>query len=231
MCCLYWPSHGCAKLTLQHGPWRKGLLGLAVGLGATAGVQPLASFPVSNVQGPACSFRKCGRSSRDASTTGAYYCLQLRGEWILLSGLSSMSGLWCLATLGMGVLFGSHYSQCTVRYAQKYTGACCGATEAMQIGSLCSNRARQDDCVVSRMYWAPLLSLICSLNWSITWCCGSRVRICLLRVIRVLGLKGAPSYHRWRAANKHSCSQHLLFTCLWPAALCFHYVDHLWRCS
>lgn len=38
--------------------------------------------------------------------------------------------------LGMGVFFGSHYSECTVRYAQKYTGACRGATEAMQIGSL-----------------------------------------------------------------------------------------------
>lgn len=71
MCCLNGPSHSASKLTLQHGPWEEGLVGLAVGLGAAAGVQPPASFPVSNIQGPACSFQKWGSSSRDASTTEA----------------------------------------------------------------------------------------------------------------------------------------------------------------
>lgn len=69
----------------------------------------------------------------------------------------------------------------------------------------------------SSMCWASLFSLICSSCWSITeftWCSGSRARIHLLSVIWVLGLKGAPFHHRWRAATKQSSSQHLsLISC------------------
>lgn len=66
----------------------------------------------------------------------------------MLSGLSSVSGLRCLVILGTAVSFGSHHSTGSAQYlyAQKYTSACHGGTEAMKIGSLRSNRVGQDDC-------------------------------------------------------------------------------------